>query len=336
MPAWRPNVVPFARSIPSSTRVDRVEDHDRPEDLLAAHLLVVATRRRARSAGSARLRAPPASSVAPEAVASAIHSRMRVRAPSSITGPTSVSSSAGSPDRRAPRPSGRTRRRRRRAPAARRRSAARRCTTGRRRRTRSPASFAAALSTSASAATITGVELPSSSFTRLRGARSWRPQPTSLEPVNVISLTRSSPTRTSPISDAGPTTTLSQPPGSPASSSSSARKQRRERRLARGLQHDGAAGGERGRDLVRDEVAGEVERRDRSDDADRLAQREAELSLARLRAVHRDHLAGELAGLDRGERVGRHRARSLDARRLDRLARPRRRSSGRAPRGAGR
>src|SRR5712691_6771475 len=75
---------------------------------------------------------------------------------------------------------------------------------------------------SASAATITGVELPSSSFTRFRGARSWSFQPTSPEPVNVISFTRSSSTSTSPISDAGPTRTLSQPAGRPASCSSSA------------------------------------------------------------------------------------------------------------------
>ena len=36
--------------------------------------------------------------------------------------------------------------------------------------------------------------------------------------------------------------------------------------------------------------------------------------------VHRDHLAGELARLDGGERVRRHRARRLDAGGLDRLA----------------
>src|SRR5579862_620853 len=85
------------------------------------------------------------------------------------------------------------------------------------------ASFAAVASTSASAATTTGVELPSSSFTRFRGARSCKPQPTSPEPVKVISFTRSSSTRTSPISEARPTITLSQPAGRPASASSSAR-----------------------------------------------------------------------------------------------------------------
>jgi hypothetical protein len=41
--------------------------------------------------------------------------------------------------------------------------------------------------------------------------------------VNVISFTRSSPTSTSPIAEAEPDTTFSQPGGSPASSSSEAR-----------------------------------------------------------------------------------------------------------------
>ena len=48
--------------------------------------------------------------------------------------------------------------------------------------------------------------------------------PTSPEPVNVITWTRSSSTSTSPISDAGPTITFSHPGGSPASVSSSASK----------------------------------------------------------------------------------------------------------------
>src|SRR5579864_201575 len=86
------------------------------------------------------------------------------------------------------------------------------------------ASFAADAPASASAATITGVELPSSSLTRLRGARSCSFQPTSPEPVKVIMRTRGSSTSTSPIPDAGPTTTVSQPSGSPASRSSSARR----------------------------------------------------------------------------------------------------------------
>ena len=86
------------------------------------------------------------------------------------------------------------------------------------------ASFVAAASRSASASTSTGVAFPSSRLTRLRGARSASFQPTSPEPVNVITRTRSSSTRTSPSSEAGPTTTLSQPGGRPASVASSARR----------------------------------------------------------------------------------------------------------------
>ena len=71
---------------------------------------------------------------------------------------------------------------------------------------------------SASASTITGVELPSSSETFLRDARSRSFQPTAEEPVNVISLTRSSAIMASPISLDLPTMTFSHPAGWPASS----------------------------------------------------------------------------------------------------------------------
>src|SRR5215510_8648290 len=85
--------------------------------------------------------------------------------------------------------------------------------------------FAAILSAvkeGASQHTITGVELPSSSATCFLGARSLSFQPTSPDPVNVSTATRSSSTITSPISEDDPATTLSQPAGSPASSISSA------------------------------------------------------------------------------------------------------------------
>src|SRR5947199_13821 len=80
----------------------------------------------------------------------------------------------------------------------------------------------AAASMSASAVTITGVALPSSRLTRFLGARSASFQPTAPEPVNVSALTRSSSIRTSPISEAGPTSTFTHPGGRPASVSSSA------------------------------------------------------------------------------------------------------------------
>ena len=183
------------------------------------------------------------------------------------------------------------------------------------------ASFAAASSMSASGSTITGVALPSSRRTRFFGARCCEaPSRRAPEPGEGDQLTRSSSTSTSPISDAGPTTTFSQPGGSPASSSSSASRSADSGVWVAGLSTTGASRRERGRDLVRDEVQREVERADRADDADRAPQREGELALAGLAGVHRDHLAGELPRLDGGERVRRHRAHRLDARGLHRLA----------------
>src|SRR2546430_5967340 len=82
----------------------------------------------------------------------------------------------------------------------------------------------AAVQGGASAQTIAGVAFPSSSFTRFLCARAARSQPTALDPVNVISFTRTSSTSTSPIADAEPETTFSQPGGRPASFSRLARK----------------------------------------------------------------------------------------------------------------
>jgi hypothetical protein len=79
------------------------------------------------------------------------------------------------------------------------------------------AAASAAASRSASAQTISGVELPSSSETCFFRARPASSQPTSAEPVKVIILTRSSSTKTLPISAAGPVTIDSSSRGSPAS-----------------------------------------------------------------------------------------------------------------------
>src|SRR6266511_3717416 len=84
------------------------------------------------------------------------------------------------------------------------------------------ATFVAAVDRSASAATITGVALPSSRLTRFLGARSFSFHPTAPEPANVLTLPRLSATRTSPISEAGPATTLRHPAGRPASAAGSA------------------------------------------------------------------------------------------------------------------
>ena len=153
------------------------------------------------------------------------------------------------------------------------------------------ASFDAASSRSASASTITGVALPSSSATFLRAARSRSFQPTSEEPVNVISFTRSSSTRTSPISAARAREDVEPTRGQAGLVLELGEQQRRERRLGGRLQHDGAARGERRSDLVRDEVEREVERGDCADHTDRAAQRERELPDAGLRRIHRHHVA---------------------------------------------
>ncbi len=178
---------------------------------------------------------------------------------------------------------------------------------------------AAASSRSASAATMTGVAFPSSRLTRLRGARSRIPQPMGADPVNVISFTRSSSTRTSPISLAGPQTTFSQPGRQPGLELQLGEEERRERSLGSGLQHDRTAGCERGRHLVRDEVEREVERRDRADDPDRHAQRECQLPLTGRRRVHRQRVSRELPRLDRRHREGGDRTRRLHAGRLQGL-----------------
>ncbi len=147
---------------------------------------------------------------------------MRSRSRSLITGPTSVSSSAGSPTCSASTAGTNSA-----TNASQALSTTKiRCTEMQlwpAKENAFAASFAA-VPAGASAQTIAGVALPSSSLTRFRCPRSARPQPTSPEPVNVSSRTRSSSISTSPISPAAPETTLIQPGGSPASSSSSARK----------------------------------------------------------------------------------------------------------------
>ena len=110
--------------------------------------------------------------------------------------------------------------------------------------------------------------------------------------------------------------------GRPHSSmSSSARAMAENGVWLRRLEHDRAAGGDRRRQLVGDEVEREVERADRADHADRHPQREAELALARRGGVERDHLAGQRAGLGGGELERADGALGLDPGRLDRLGR---------------
>ena len=127
---------------------------------------------------------------------------------------------------------------------------------------------------------MTGVALPSSSSTFLRAARSRSFQPTSAEPVKLISFTRSSSTQTSPIVGGRPDDDVEPARREPRFQLELGQGERGERSLAGRLQHDRAPGRECGRDLVGDEVERKVERRDGGDDPERHAHREAQLSRA--------------------------------------------------------
>ena len=76
--------------------------------------------------------------------------------------------------------------------------------------------FFAAVSTSALGSMISGALLPSSSPTFLRAARARMPQPTSGEPVNVMSAMSGWSTIALPTVPPPPVTTLRWPAGQPA------------------------------------------------------------------------------------------------------------------------
>ncbi len=194
--------------------------------------------------------------------------------------------------------------------------------------------LSAAVSQSPSAWTISGAFEPSSRLTFLWGTLLRIPQPTGAEPVKVIARVSSCSTIALPTSEPGPGMTLSQPSGRPASTQDLGQLQRRDRRLPGGLEDDRVAGGDRRAELVGDEVEREVEGADRADDPVGDAQHHAELAGAGGRGLHRHRAAGQLARLDRGE--GRACRRSARPRPSPSSAacRPRRRSSGPAPRSA--
>ena len=89
--------------------------------------------------------------------------------------------------------------------------------------------------------------------------------------------------------------TLSTPGGKPARCASSASASAENGVASRRLDHDGAAGGERRRDLARDHRAREVPRRDRRADADRLLDHDE----APVVADGRDHVAVDALALPR-------------------------------------
>ena len=148
---------------------------------------------------------------------------------------------------------------------------------------------------SASGNTITGDLPPSSSDTFLRlPAAAWMiSRPTSPDPVNAILSTSPCAASAAPAVSPKPGTILTTPSGKPASWISCAEPQRRERRLLRRLEHDGAAGRERRRELPGRHHQRRVPRNDLPDHADRLAQRIG-VEIAGLRQA--DGLAGQLGG----------------------------------------
>ncbi len=182
------------------------------------------------------------------------------------------------------------------------------------------ASFVAASSISASASTTTGVALPSSRFTRFfdraladlpadaRGAGERDQLHALVLDDDVADL------------GGGPDEDVEPARGEPGLGLELAEQEGGERGMPGGLQHDGTAGGERGGDLVRDEVEREVEWGDGADDPDRHTHRVSDLPDPRGGSVHRDDLAREAARLDRGHRVGGHGSLGLDPGGLHRLS----------------
>ena len=135
-----------------------------------------------------------------------------------------------------------------------------------------------------------------------------------------MSVTRSSSTSTSPISADGPTSTLSQPGGSPASCSSSASRSAESGVCDAGFSTTAHPAASAGAILCATRLSGKLNGLIAPTTPIGTRMREGELPLAGLRSVHRHHLAGERARLDGRHRVRRHRARDLDAGRLERLA----------------
>jgi hypothetical protein len=92
------------------------------------------------------------------------------------------------------------------------------------------------------------------------------------------------------------------------------------RGLRRRLEHERAAGGDRRRDLVRDQVEREVERGDEAAGADRHALGHAAVAAGARRQLQFQHLATDAGGLAGGDAEGVDQARDFAARIADRLA----------------
>ena len=130
---------------------------------------------------------------------------------------------------------------------------------------------------SASSSSTLGDLPPSSSATFLMvgAASSDTRRPARVEPVKEIMSTSGCAASASPTTGPIPVTRLNTPGGNPRSSMISREDERVDRCDLRRLEHDGAAGGERVRDLGADLVQRVVPRRDAADHADRLPHDEA-------------------------------------------------------------
>ena len=302
--------------------------HDRAEDLLARDLRRRRGGSRSRSGGSARRRRLAAGEDLARGAPRRSTRGSRSRASSSITGPTSVSSSAGSPTL----------------------SASTFGTNSLHERVADVACDVDALHGDAALAgerervrgelrrgvVDVGVRArrsPASrcrarALTRLRGARSRQlPADVARAGEGDQPSTRSSPTSTSPISRRGPDDDV-QPARRQAGLLLELRQQqRRERRLrspasARPRSPPRA----RARSCARRGCSGKLNGLIAPTTPIGMRSVKRELALARLRGVHRHHLARELARLDGREGVGRHRARRPRRAPPSSACRPRRRS----------
>ena len=104
-------------------------------------------------------------------------------------------------------------------------------------------------------------ELEAQALAACRRRLRWISLPTSVEPVNAILSMPSCSTSACPIAGP-PASTLTTPGGRSASAMISASSQRGQRRRLGGLEHDGVAGRERGRDLPGGHQQREVPRND--------------------------------------------------------------------------
>ncbi len=140
--------------------------------------------------------------------------------------------------------------------------------------------LAAAVSQSPSGSMITGALLPSSRPTFLRGARARMLQPTSGEPVNVIRAMSSWSTRALPTVAAAARDDVEPLGRQPALVDQQlGQRDGAERRLAdAGLSTTGHPAAIAGASLWATRLSGKLNGRDRTDHADRHAQREAELA----------------------------------------------------------